>query len=63
MAIPLNLLISYEKNLYELTNAMVKRSSQVALTGDEDIQKNNGKVVSTAISQVLSKKVEFKRED
>ncbi|WP_028973643.1 hypothetical protein [Spirochaeta cellobiosiphila] len=63
MGIPLNLLISYDQNLYELTNAMIKRSSQVALTGDEDIEKYNGKVVSTSIGQVLSKKVEFKRED
>lgn len=63
MGISLDLLISYDKNMYELTNAMVKRSSQVALTGDEDISKYNGKVVSTSIDQILTKKVEFKRED
>jgi DNA-directed RNA polymerase subunit omega len=63
MIIPLDLLIGNEDNVYELTCASIRRAVQITMTGDEEIEKNNGKVVSTAIKQVLTKKVEYRLED
>ena len=62
MPIPLNLLVDQDDNVYELTTAMIRRAMQITITGDEDMEAENGKVVSTAISQLLTKKVEYKNE-
>lgn len=62
MVLPLNLLMSDSSNLYELTCASIRRASQITLAGDEDIEENDGKVVSTAIKQILTKKVEYRLE-
>jgi DNA-directed RNA polymerase subunit omega len=63
MIIPLDLLIGNEDNVYGLTCASIRRALQITMTGDEEIEKNNGKVVSTAIKQVLTKQVEYRLED
>ena len=63
MPIPLDLLVDYKPNVYELTSAMIRRSMQISVTGDEEMEKENAKVVSTAISQVLTKKVEYRIEE
>ena len=63
MIIPLRLLIGNEDNVYILTCATIRRAVQITIAGDEDIVKNNGKVVSTAIKQVLTKKVEYRLEE
>ena len=63
MILPLNLLIGYEKNIYELTCAVIRRAYQITVTGDEEVDANHGKVVSTGISQVLTKKVVFHLEE
>jgi DNA-directed RNA polymerase subunit omega len=63
MIIPLEFLVGYEKNVYELTCAAIRRAFQVTVTGDEEVDVNHGKVVSTAISQVLTKKVIFRLEE
>ena len=52
-----------ESNIYELTNAAVRRSYQITMTGDEELEDNNGKVVSTAIRQILTKKVQYQIEE
>jgi len=62
MILPLELLINYEGNIYELTCAAIRRAVQLTVTGDEDIQKNEGKVVSLAIKQILTKRVEYRLE-
>jgi DNA-directed RNA polymerase subunit omega len=62
MILPLDLLISDSNNVYELTCAAVRRASQITLAGDEEIDENDGKVVSTAIKQILTKKVEYRLE-
>ena len=59
----MDLLISTQENVYELTCAVIRRALQVTVTGDEEVEKQGGKVVSAAISQVLTKKVEFRLED
>jgi DNA-directed RNA polymerase subunit omega len=63
MIIPLNNLISYQGNVYEVTNACIRRALQISVTGDEELDENNRKIISTAIKQVLTKKVEYTIED
>lgn len=62
MIIPLRDLIDYNENVYSLTCAMIKRAVQITITGDDDLDENEGKVVSTAINQVLIKKVDYRLE-
>ncbi len=63
MIVPLDELIDYKKNRYELTCAAIKRAIQINLTDDEDVKKNKGKIVPTALRQVLKKKVLFRLEE
>ena len=63
MVLPLDLLISNSDNVYGLTCAAVRRAAQITLAGDEDIDENEGKIVSTAVRQVLTKKVEYRLEE
>jgi DNA-directed RNA polymerase subunit omega len=60
--IPLDLLISFNGNMYAETCAMIKRSYQIHLAGDEELEANRGKVVSTAIKQILTEKVRYRLE-
>jgi DNA-directed RNA polymerase subunit omega len=62
MIIPIRELIDYNGNVYTLTCAIVKRAVQITVTGDDDLDTNEGKVVSTAINQVLTKKVDYRLE-
>ena len=67
MIFPLEELIGYEKNMYEITSASTRRSFQLSmLYGANDdqvkpwIDENDGKVVSLAARQVFTKEVEFR---
>jgi DNA-directed RNA polymerase subunit K/omega len=60
--IPLDLLVSFHGNMYAETCAMIKRSYQIHLAGDEELEANRGKVVSTAIKQILTEKVRYRLE-
>ena len=60
--LPLNLLIGNVDNRYQLSAAAMRRAHQLALTGDEDVEANKGKVVSTSIQQILTKKVKYEIE-
>lgn len=62
MIIPLNKLIQYNGNVYIVTNAMIRRATQIHLAGDEELEENKGKVVSTAIKQILTEKVRYRLE-
>jgi DNA-directed RNA polymerase subunit omega len=63
MIVPLDLLVDSEDNVYEITCASIRRAVQVTVTGDEEIENNGGKVVSTAIKQVLTKTVQYRLEE
>lgn len=63
MIIPLDILEGEEINTYEMTCAMIRRAYQISVTGDEELEQNQGKVVPTAIKQVLTKKVEYRLEE
>ena len=62
MILPLDQLISDGSNVYALTCAAIRRASQITLAGDEDIDENDGKIVSIALKQILTKKVEYRLE-
>jgi len=62
LIIPLDELIDFKGNRYELTCAAIKRAIQINLTGDEELRKNKSKVVPTALKQVLLQKVKYKVE-
>lgn len=63
MILPLELLVNYKGNIYEMTCAAMRRAVQITVTDDEEVRQNNGRVVSTAIKQVLTKKVEYRLEE
>lgn len=67
MIFPLEELIEYEKNMYEITAAASRRSYQLsmlhAVEDDEAkpwVDENNGKVVSLAARQVFTGEVDFR---
>lgn len=63
LIVPLDELIDFKGNRYELTCAAIKRAIQVNLTEDEEVKKNKGKIVPTALKQILTKKVQYKIEE
>jgi DNA-directed RNA polymerase subunit omega len=63
MILPLDLLEQHRENIYELTCASIRRAYQITMTGDDEVDEDDGKVVSTAISQILTKKVQYSIEE
>lgn len=63
MIIPLDLLVDDSDNVYEMTCAAIRRAVQITVTRDEEIEENDGKVVSTAIKQVLDRTVQYRLEE
>ena len=62
MSIPINKLEDIDCNVYELTVATIRRAYQITMTGDEELEADEVKVVSTAIRQILDGKVEYQIE-
>ena len=62
MIFPLKDLIEYDENMYEVTAASSRRSYQLSMLKDPEIEYNDGKVVSLAARQVFTKEVEFRLE-
>lgn len=60
MIIPLDFLLREEGNMYETTCASIRRAYQLTVTGEEEVAENQGKVVSVAIKQILTKKVYYR---
>jgi DNA-directed RNA polymerase subunit omega len=63
MIFPLEDLIEYEGNMYEITSAASRRSYQLSMLQDPDIDDNEGKVVSLAADQVFSGEILFRLEE
>ncbi|MCP5514151.1 MAG: DNA-directed RNA polymerase subunit omega [Spirochaetales bacterium] len=63
MIIPLDKLVQRNRNIYELTFAIIKRAAQITVTGAEEVEKEGSKVVSAALKQVLTGKVDYRREE
>jgi DNA-directed RNA polymerase subunit omega len=62
MVFPLEELVKYSSNIYEITVAASRRAYQLAKIEDPEIEQNDGKVVSLAARQLFDKKVTFKIE-
>jgi len=60
---PLHDLLEYEGNAYEFTVAVNRRAYQLAILKTPEVEKNNGKVVSLAIQQVVNKQIDYRFEE
>ena len=63
MIFPLEELIEYEDNMYEITCAASRRAFQLSMLRDPEIEDYEGKVVSLAAQQVFTKEIEFRIEE
>ena len=70
MIFPLERLIQYEKNMYEVTVASSRRSYQLSMLyaaqdgpAKYNIDTNDGKVVSLAARQIFTEEIEFQLEN
>jgi len=63
MIFPLEQLIGYDENMYEITCAASRRAFQLSMLSDPEVEENEGKVVSLAAQQVFTKEIEFRIED
>jgi len=63
MIFPLEELIEYDKNMYEITSAASRRSYQLSMLYDKDLKEDyEGKMVALAARQVFTQEVEFRLE-
>ena len=60
MVFPLEELVKYSDNIYEITVAASRRAFQLAKVEDPEIEENDGKVVSLAARQLFDDEVTFK---
>ena len=63
MIMPLEQLIEFDGNVYEITVAITRRAYHLAILKTPEVEKNNGKVVSLATRQVFSKQVQYRLLD
>ena len=63
MIFPLKELIEYDLNMYEITCAASRRSFQLSMLKDPEIEDNDGKVVSLAARQIFTREIEFRIEE
>jgi DNA-directed RNA polymerase subunit omega len=63
MIFPLEQLIEYRGNMYEITCASSRRAYQLSMLRDPEVEKNDGKVVSLGARQVFTDQVDFRLED
>ena len=63
MIFPIEELIEYDNNMYEITAAASRRSYQLSMLKDPDIESNDGKVVSLAARQLFTNQIEFRIEE
>lgn len=63
MVFPLQELVEYKGNIYEITCAASRRAFQLSKINDETVEENEGKVVSLAARQLFTKEVEYRIEE
>ena len=62
MIFPLEQLVKFNGNVYEITCAASHRAYQLAMVKDPVIEENDGKVVSVAADQLFNNKVQYRIE-
>ncbi len=65
VSIPLNNLIDYEDNIYQITCVAIKEANILSNPGcgGEEIEKNNGKIVSEVLTRALKGEIHFEESD
>ena len=63
MIFPLQELIEYKDNMYEITCAASRRAYQLSMLRDPEVEEAHGKVVSLAAQQLFTKEIEFRLEE
>ena len=59
MIFPLEQLVKFKDNIYEITCAASRRAYQLSRLGDPIIEENEGKVVSLAAKQLFTHDVKY----
>ena len=62
MVFPLEELVKFKCNAYEITVAANRRAYQLSMVKDPEIEENEGKVVSLAAKQLFNNKVTYRIE-
>lgn len=62
MVFPLEEVVKYDGNIYEITVAASRRAYQLAKVEDTEIDMNGGKVVSLGAKQLFDKVITYKIE-
>ncbi len=62
MIFPLEELVQYNGNIYEITVAASVRAYQLAKVNDREVIENHDKVVSVAARQLFTNKVHYRIE-
>jgi DNA-directed RNA polymerase subunit omega len=63
MTFPLQSLVEYKGNMYEITAAAGRRAYQLSMLKDVETEDPDEKVVSVAAHQIFTHQVEFRLED
>ena len=63
MIFPLEQLVEFDGNIYEITVAASRRAYQMAKVQDPEIAANSDKVVCVAARQLFTKKVNYRIEE
>ena len=59
MIFPLEQLVQFKDNIYEITSAASRRAFQLSMLKDPIIDENDGKVVSLAAKQVFTNQIQY----
>lgn len=62
MIFPLEELVKFNGNVYEITVAASRRAYQLAMVKDPVAEENDGKVVSVAARQLFTNQVQYRIE-
>ena len=62
MIFPLQELIKFTDNVYEITCVASRRAYQLSMVRDPIIEENDGKVVSLAARQLFTKEIQYRIE-
>jgi DNA-directed RNA polymerase subunit omega len=62
MIFPLEELVKFHGNVYEITCAASRRAYQLAMVKDPIVEENDGKVVSLAARQLFTDQVQYRIE-
>ncbi len=62
MIFPLEEVVQYDGNIYEITVASSIRAYQLAKVNDQEVVENHDKVVSVAARQLFKNKVHYRIE-